>query len=115
MNKTSFSEAGNIELRFQINRAGSKTFIFKLNDEDEDITGTVFEFFVKRYAGDREKIISLTWGSGLSIPVYYDNRILVEVTATQTNIKEGEYYWELYRTDIQKTKLSGIALFKYDP
>lgn len=113
--KASIDPARRVLLRFRINRNGTLVFRFTENCEEVDITGWAIELFIKRYPGDRKKIISLTLGSGLSIPVYETSVLEAFFTAAQTNITEGQYYWELYRSDIKETWLNGYADFTYGP
>lgn len=102
-------------MTFRINRDGMLTFRFEENCEEIDITSWTFQFFIKRYPGDRKNIILLTLGSGLSIPVYETSVMEAFFTADQTNIPEGQYYWELYRVDTKQTWFNGYANFTYGP
>ena len=119
MNRIAVSPSGKLILDFQINRDGSLTFNFVNedaygNETERDITGSTWEFFVKRYKGDNKKTISLLLGSGLSFPTYTTDEILAEFTATQTNIQEGEYYYELYDITNKQTEVSGSCYFNFD-
>jgi len=111
----SFDPARKVPIKFRINRQANKRFVFTENGAELDITGWTWEFFIKRYPGDLKKTISLTLNNGLSFTVYETNSLDVFFTALQTDIQEGQYYWELVRTDIQKTWLNGWAVFSYGP
>jgi hypothetical protein len=104
-----------VRLNFRIKRRADKTFVFTENDIDLDISGYTWQLFIKKNAGDKKNVISLTLGFGLSIPIYSTNTLVASFTSVQTDIPEGEYYWELVRTDIEKTWLNGYAYFKFGP
>lgn len=107
-----FDPSKRLDLYFRINRDGSKRFIFLDENSDEfDITSIPFELLIRDYPGAKPKVISLTSGAGLEIPVYEVNILEVSVTADQTNINEGEFYWELYLINQKRTWLSGKAFF----
>ncbi len=111
---------GQLNLKIQIGAIWTKNFIFKIHnsttgiDEDQDISTKTFSFFVKKNKGDRLKLFNLTNGNGITIPVYSLNEITVSISAVLTNIEEGEYYWELRRTDIDKAVVAGLAYFTFD-
>jgi hypothetical protein len=100
---------GKLDIKFQIGSVRTITFAFI----NVDISAWTFEFYLKRFIGDRVKTLSLTLGSGLSIPIYSES-VLSSFTALNTNIEEGEYYWELRRMDINVPLLSGNAYFSFD-
>lgn len=117
MKTTSFDPSKEIKLKFRINAWQSMTFSF-LEDgvaTDVDITSWQFEFFIKKFPGDRLKTFSLTNLNGLTFPVYTTNELFVTVTASQSSIEEGEYYWELRRRDIDRPWLNGWCYFSYGP
>lgn len=111
----SFDPAREVSAKFRINRRADKTFIFTEDGLDFDISGFTWQLLIKRFPGDRVNQISLTLGNGLSIPVYESNILEASFTAAQTNIEQGQYYWELLRTDIEKTWLNGWVTFSYGP
>lgn len=115
MNKAYTDPATRLFLEFQINREALLEFEFEKNCAPLDISTNTWELFIKRYPGDRKSVISLTFGNGLSIPIYEESIIEAYFTPDQTNIQEGEYYWELMRTDQKLTFLCGIARFTYNP
>jgi hypothetical protein len=99
-------------LYFRKNRAGTKKFIFLDDDGNPfDISSIDFELFVVNNAGSRGKLISLTIGSGLTVGGAGSNELTATVTSDDTNLNEGACYWELYRTDTEKTWLNGKAVF----
>lgn len=107
-----FDPSRRLDLYFRINRAGSKRFVFVDSDgADYDISGIDFELFISDYPGARVKRLSLTIGDGLVLLPYESNLFDAEVTADETIANEGEYYWELYLRNEEKTWLSGKAFF----
>lgn len=107
-----FDPSKRLDLYFRINRDGSKRFIFfDTNGNEFDITGISFELLIRDYPGAKPKVISMTSGAGLEIPVYEINILDVSVTADQTLLNEGEFYWELYLINEKRTWLSGKAFF----
>lgn len=108
----SFDPSRRLDLHLRINRIGNVTFSFLQNDLPFSLIYEEFEFFIKRYAGDRQKVISLEIGTGLSVD---DNDLVASVTADQSNISEGEYYWELLKLNSDQTWLSGKAWFHNGP
>ena len=125
MNTASFNGAGIIDFTYQINRDGDLDFVFRdgVTDDttgittytDEDVTTSTWELFIKRYKGDREKLIDLTLGSGLSFPVYTTNTVNAAITAVQSRVEEGEYWLELYNITTKQTRVAGRIVFSYFP
>jgi len=109
---STFDPSRRLDLYFRINRAYTKDFVFVDADlADLDITGHTFTLIIKTNPGAISNVISLTLGFGLEFAVYETNVLTAEVTSAQTLIDEGEYYWELYVSDIQETWLNGKAYF----
>ena len=108
-----FFKARYYPVKFFINTYQTETFSFTENGSAMDVTPYTWELFIKRYPGDRDtlKVISLTLGYGLSFPHYTTDQITAIFTAAQTNILEGEYYYELRRTDLLIPYLNGPANF----
>lgn len=108
MRKATFDPAKRIDIYFRCNRNGSIDFIFQYSNESpysmiyEDI-----EFNLYGSEGEKKKILNLTHGNGVSFPA--GNRARVTVTDTNTNINEGQYYYELYRPNLGKTWVTGYA------
>lgn len=111
---------GQLNLNIQIGAVWDQTFTFYIESAItganviEDISTKTFSFFVKKFKGDRLKIFNLTNGNGITVPVYSLNQIRIIIPASVTSIEEGEYYWELRRTDLDKAKISGLAYFNFD-
>lgn len=109
MKEATFDPARELTLYFRCNRAGSKNFVFTYSD------GTAYSFIydelelnIYKNQGDKKKLISLNHISGISLN---SNTVTASITKALSNIQEGEYYWELYRTDLEKTWLTGDAVF----
>lgn len=111
----SLSGARQISLRFRINRRQEIEFVFTENGLSWDITGKTWTFFIKKNPGDKKSVISLSLSNGITIPIYDENTLLCTFTEEQTKIQEGQYYWELLRTDLLETKLNGWCEFTYGP
>lgn len=112
--------AGQLNLRLQIGSAWYKYVTFRRYVPStqvytsEDISTKTFSFIIKKFKGDRIKILTLTNGNGISVPVYSTNQIRIDLTGTQTSIEQGEYYWELRRTDLNAPWVSGLLYFDFD-
>jgi hypothetical protein len=104
MKKATFDPAKRLDLYFRINRNGSKAFVFKNSEgEARSLAYEEFEFNIKEYSGGRISI---------SIPLTISENILTaEITEALSRVNEGEYYYELIRSDIGKTWLNGKAIF----
>lgn len=110
MKQATFDPSRDLTLYFRCNRAGSKDFVFVRSNESaySFIYTDDIELNIYKNQGDKKKLISLTYISGLTLNA---NRLTASITAALSNINEGEYYWELYRTDLEKTWLCGDAIF----
>lgn len=103
------SGAAVLDLLFQIGSYRSILFDF-----GTDISTWTFEFYLKKNKGDRLKTLSLTSGSGLSFPVYASDQIQAIFSSANTSIQEGQYYYELRRTDLALPLINGFAYFSFD-
>ena len=109
MQKSTFDPARELTLFFRCNRAGSKDFVFTYSDGSSySFIYDEVELHIYKNQGDKKKLISLTHVSGL---VLNSNTVTASITKALSNIPEGEYYWELYRTDLEETWLCGDAFF----
>jgi hypothetical protein len=112
--------AGQLVIKMQIGAAWTKDFYFRTYNSttdvytDDTLTGTTYSFFLKKNIGDRLKTFNLTLSNGIAFITYTSNGIRVTATATQTSIQEGEYYYELRRTDLDRAILSGKCFLTYD-
>ena len=115
MATVSLSGARELRLKFRINRRQELDFVFTENGEEWSVAGKTWTFFIKKNPGDKKNVFTLTLGNGITIPIYDDNVLNCVFSESQTDIQEGEYYWELVRTDLMETKLNGWADFTFGP
>lgn len=101
--------AASLDILFQIGSYRAIVFDFGV-----DMSTYTYEFVLKKFKGDRVKTLSLTLGNGVSFVVYSSDQIKVVITSAQSQIEEGEYYYELRRTDIPSCLVGGLAYFSYD-
>ena len=101
-------------LRLMINQQADIRFILLENDLTATTTGWTWRLCLKRYPGDRQSIFCLTLNNELRYEVYSDVVLLAHMTSAQLNIEEGEYYWKLEMTDIEKTVIDGVAYVTFD-
>lgn len=118
MNRTSGNSTGQVILDFHIARSWEKSFIFYDRDENDndtphDVTTSSWEFFILRYPGDRVKQLSVTGSPEITFPAYLDNEIHISLSATDTDLEEGKYYFELYNSTEQRTYVSQDCEFSF--
>ena len=113
--------AGRLDLYLQIGSARQLTFVFRTYDSatdtysNDDISGKTFVFFIKKFKGSRKNIVKYTNQSGITVPIYSTNEILVNILAADVSeIEEGEYYWELRREDLDQPKVFGLCFLTFD-
>lgn len=102
-----------LPLFFKINRQARIRWTITVDDADPDTTGWTWQMFIKKNPGDRLNVINLTLGNGLRYEIYSDTILIADFSALQTKIEEGEYYYELVRTDIETTWAEGSAYFQF--
>lgn len=102
MSKVTFGGEGILTLYKRVNQAESLTFTFKDANGDPYIyPSNLFSFKVKKYIGDKKDVISLD-SSDLTLT---SNQLEVPITASESNINEGEYYYQLLYDN--KVRLNG--------
>lgn len=111
--------AANLDIVFQIGSYRPLLFKFRVKNSDgsytaTDITSKTFSFSLKKNKGARTKIFNLTNVSGITVPIYSTDEILVAISAINSNQEEGEYVWELRREDLNMAVCSGRAFFTFD-
>ena len=90
---------------------------FNLLENDEvatSYTGWTWRFRIMRYPGDRKSVVDLTLNHGLTYEIYSDVVLRAHLSSTQTTIEEGEYYFKLERTDIEKPVVDGVCYATFD-
>ena len=112
---------GRFDLKIQIGSFRELEFIFRTYNSttdvytDEDISAKTFSFSLRKYKGSRKKIINYTNNNGITVPIYYTNRILVRIQGADTeDLEEGEYYFEIRREDLDAPKVAGLAYLTFD-
>ena len=112
--EVSIDPARRLDLHFRIARNGDLTFpVYGSDSLAYSLVYEDFTFFIKRYAGERNNILELTVGAGITLS---GNEIQIDFTTAQTtDFNEGEYYWELINVDDNETWLSGKAFFHNGP
>lgn len=113
--------AGRLDLNMQIGSVWDMSVVFRSFNRTtkvytpEDISLKTFSFSLWKFKGSRKKLFNLTNGNGITVPVYSTDEILVTVPASSiTGVDEGEYYYELRRTDLNKPKLFGICYLSFE-
>lgn len=92
MSKVTFGGEGILTLYKRINQADTISFTFKDSAGDPYIyPSNLFSFKVKKYIGDKKNIIFLD-SSDLTLT---SNVLDVPITASESNLNEGEYYYQL--------------------
>lgn len=112
-NRITFDPSQPIEVYLRVNRAGTaKRLVFTdSNGLPFDISGYVFEFFVKETAKSEDKNISLTVANGgLSVSGDDNNQLNLILTSTHTDIRAKHYYGELYESTQQLTWLNAEVI-----
>lgn len=111
--------AAQMKLNLQIGSAFVLTFKFRTFETTTgiytptDISHKTFSFSLWKNKGDRLKTLNLTNGSGITVPIYSVDEILVSSTIS-TSVIEGDYYFELRRTDLNQPSVFGVARLDFD-
>lgn len=117
MNKGSFHSSGRLDVEMLINRFRLQRFVFLADSLPFSVTAFTWQLNIKANEGSYSPLITLsTGGNGLSFPIYETNVIEARFQAAVVNkptIDEGQFYWELVRTDTNEIWVSGHICFKY--
>lgn len=107
MNKVTFGGEGTLALYKRVNSQETITFTFKDSNGDPYIyPSNDFTFVVKKNFGDKKNVFSLDSSSGL---VLTSNILEVTISASDSNINEGEYYYQLLYSG--KVRINGTLTF----
>ena len=101
--------AAQLDILFQIGSVRTINVNF-----GQDISGWTFEFYLKENKGSRVKKLSLVSGIGITSPVYGEEEIDINFASADTKLQEGQYYYELRRTDLNVPLLNGFAYLSFD-
>lgn len=115
MNTAALHSAGILNIELFVGRFRLQRFVFSAASIDFDVSAFTWQLLVKTNPGERLNVISLTLGNGLAFPIYEDNVIEARFESVTTNISEGDYYWQLVRTDTNEPWLNGKAKFSFGP
>ena len=89
--------AKRLDIKYHQGSDGSKTLTFVDGADDPyPITSNTYVLNIKRKIGDNSNVLQLTEGSGLTKNT---SSLVVTLTNAQTNGLNGDYYWELLRTN----------------
>lgn len=89
--------AKRLDIKYHKGSDGSKTLTFVDGADDPyPITSNTYVLNIKRKIGDNSNVLQLTEGSGLTKNT---SSLVVTLTNAQTNGLNGDYYWELLRTN----------------
>lgn len=116
MNKGYFHSAGTLPIVMFPDRFHVQRFVFTVDDLPWDITSFTWQLLIRSNKGNRENLLSLTLGNGLSFPIYETNALQARFETAQCKaIGEGEYFWMLVKTDTNEPILKGICTLDFDP
>lgn len=111
MSKITFGGEGTLKLYKRINFEETIKFTFKDNNGDPYIyPSNLFEFILKKNAGDKKNVFLLDSSSGVTLVT---NELSVQVPAADCNINEGEYYYQLLYDG--QVKLNGSCVLYNGP
>jgi hypothetical protein len=96
-----------IQLRVGSNNEAVFAF-FNAGGTPFDLTGTEWEMLFKSQPGNTNAFI-ITIGDGLEIGGDDDNELSVTILDDTQSIRPNVYYYQLNRTDLQKTWFNGNA------
>lgn len=103
MSKVTFGGEGVLNLYKRFNSQETITLTFEDSNGDPYIyPANNFTFVVKKNFGDKKNLFSLDSSSGL---VLNSNELAITITSSDSNINEGEYYYQLLYSG--KVRLNG--------
>lgn len=98
MSKVTFGGEGILTLYKRFNSEETLTLTFKDENGDPYIyPSNLFTFVLKKNMGDKKNIFELDSATGLSL---VSNELGIQITAAQSNLNEGEYYYQLIYADV---------------
>jgi hypothetical protein len=105
MKEATFDPARECKLYFRCNRTGSKDIVVSYSDGSPySFIYEEFEANIYKYEGERKVLIPLTVS-------YNSNRLTISISKSQSNINQGEYYFELYNAYTDQTWIADICRF----
>ena len=115
MSPASFHTAAWKDIELFIGKFRVQRFVFSAASIDFDVSSFTWQLLIKKNPGARTNIISLTLNNGLSFPIYETNVIEARFQSATTRIEEGQYYWQLVKTDTDEPWVNGWAKFSFGP
>lgn len=93
MSKITFGGEATLKLYKRVNSEETIKFTFKDANGDPYIyPSNLFSFVVKKNFGDKKNVFSLDSTSGVTL---VSNELSVQIDASDCNVNEGEYYYQL--------------------
>ncbi len=107
MSKITFGGEATLNLYKRVNSEETIKFVFKDSAGDPYIyPSNLFTFLVKKNYGDKKNVFSMDSTSGVTL---VSNELSVQISDTDSNINEGEYYYQLLYDG--KVKINGTITF----
>jgi len=113
MNEINVNHGEPVRFKIDIGYAARIKINLFENGVDAVTTGWTWQFMVKKNPGDRLNVINLTLSNGISYEIYSDVTLVINLTAAQTLIEEGEYYVAIVRTDLPRKMIESTAYFGF--
>lgn len=106
MSKVTFGGEGTLKIYKRVNSEETLKLTFKDSNGDPYIyPSNLFQFILKKNYGDKKNIFVLDSSSGLTL---VSNELSIEISVTDSNLNEGEYYYQLTYDD--KVILNGACV-----
>lgn len=93
MSKVTFGGEGTLKIYKRVNCEETLKLTFKDSAGDPYIyPSNLFEFILKKNYGDKKNVFVLDSSSGVTL---VSNELSIQVSASDSNLNEGEYYYQL--------------------
>lgn len=93
MSKVTFGGEGTLRIYKRVNAEETLSIVFKDENGDPYIyPSNLFTFVLKKNFGDKKNIFELDSSSGLTLN---SNELSITIQASDVNLNEGEYYYQL--------------------
>lgn len=103
MSKVTFGGEGTLKIYKRVNKEETLKILFKDSNGDPYVyPSNLFTFVLKRNFGDKKNVFELDSTNGLSLN---SNELSITIQASDVNLNEGEYYYQLSYDD--NIKLNG--------
>lgn len=109
MSKITFGGEATLNLYKRVNSEETIKFVFKDAAGDPYIyPSNAFKFAVKKNFGDKKNVFILDSTSGVTL---VSNELSVQISAADSNINEGEYYYQLMYGASEQVIVNGALTF----